>query len=170
MRGEIGSEIALPPVARKREYRLELRADRARQPSDCLRGGAVGGKFQDQVRAAGGEAGQRVEAGEMCARAIGVGRIERGAQIGARGVAQRVDHVAGPPDPVGGERRDNGDQRVAHGVVPSVSGRCAGKGPAQAILPIAVGPRLSSAPTSIGICHWFTSRPAHGCSPAPKWR
>ena len=89
----------------------------------------------------------------MGARTVGVGWVERGLEVIARGIAERVDHVAGLADPVGRERRDNGDQRVAHGLVPSVSGRCAGKGPAQPIVPIASGPRLSSAPTSIGICH-----------------
>ena len=170
MIGQVSREVAAVPVVRQREDGLQVRADRIGQSRDGLRGRAVGRKFQDQVRAARGEAGQRVEAGEMRGRTVGINRgIERGLEIVAHRIAQRVDHVAGLADPVGQKRRNNGDERVAHAPgPPSVSGRCAGKGPAQAIVPIAFGPRLSSAPTSIGICHWFTSRPAQGCSPAPK--
>ena len=168
MPGEIAPDVTAAPVARQCENLRQLRPHRQHQLGDGTLLIAVGRKFEDQVRLVGGEAGQRVHAGEMDAEGT-VQWAEPGGEVRARRIAKRVDCRLRCGQHGLIERRNDGDHRLVHAGRPfRWRSRWAGNGPAQRILPSRVGCRSSSALTSIGICHALTPRPAHGCSPPPR--
>jgi len=106
-----------PAIARQPKHLVELRADRACQEADRCSLIPIGGKFEDEVRLAHREAGQRMEAGEMHAR-LAVERVEPCGKLGPGGIPQRIDRRLGVCQASRVERRDDRDQRLVHGGQP----------------------------------------------------
>ena len=96
--------------------------------------------------------------------------LERGVHPLNGGIAQCFDQISRAFDCVLRQRTDDRDERMAHWcglrMVTTSSSR---NGPTNRGLPTATMSCLRRRDTSSGICTPLTPRPAHGCSPPPKF-
>ena len=163
MSAQVGEQIAALPVGCQHENRLQSVADCARDPLQRRILGTVGGELERQVAALAVLRSERVQAGEMRALPVVVQRIERRFDLGVGRIAQRIDGALRVRNAIERQRRNDGDESVAHaGHRSKRRGRWSGNGPAHCIVPVDLMPRRTNAPTSNGIWKALTARPAHG--------
>ncbi len=153
MAAQIGEQIsAVLPVTGVHEDRPQIVADLSLDPRQRVILRAVGGEFEGNVGALAVLRAEGMQTGEMRAVLAVLKLVERSFDKGLCRISQSVDGGFGVRDTIQIERRDDGDESVAHGDHRSNrKGRWAGNGPAHSMVPTDLIPRRTSAPTSAGI-------------------